>query len=129
MPTITSSVANADDGGRLLSSGYAIAASVVVITLGVIAVFIWAFSAQPISLDSERWAQFGDYLGGIINPVVGLATVILVLINIKIQRLELQASLAQLKISNAHTARQSFEQSLFAWLGVWAAEGEFQLNY
>lgn len=106
-----------DDGGRLLKVGYLVATFVMVSAFVVGVLYWWHFSTSKLSDSTEEWGQLGDYFGGLINPLVGLATVILVLINIRIQRLELKSSLIQLEISNAHTARQSFEQSLFAWLG------------
>ena len=105
------------DGTRLLKSGYMIALSVIIFSGAITGTFIWNFYGSILADDSAKWGQLGDYVGGTINPLIGLATVILILINIKIQRLELRASLAQLQLSNRHTARQSFEQSLFAWLG------------
>jgi cytochrome c biogenesis protein CcdA len=33
-----------------------------------IGVFMAKFAGQPISDQIESWAQFGDYIGGILNP-------------------------------------------------------------
>lgn len=75
-----------------------------------------SFRGQGVSGDPQHWGQLGDYVGGLVNPVVGLATVILVFLTLLLQRHELQASLAELKRSNESAAIQSFEQSLFSWL-------------
>ena len=78
--------------------------------------FYTRFGGQKLSTDPASWGQFGDYVGGLINPMVGLATVVLVFLTLLVQRHELQASLIELKRSNESAAIQSFEQSLFAWL-------------
>ena len=66
--------------------------------------------------DGGAWGEFGDYIGGLVNPAVGLATVYLVFITISLQRRELQASLRELKKSNESARLQNFEQSFFTWL-------------
>ena len=37
---------------------------------------------------SGEWGQFGDYIGGVINPIVGLITVVLVVRTLKVTRTE-----------------------------------------
>ncbi len=44
---------------------------------------------QPWSVDSAVWGQFGDYIGGVLNPVFGLLTLVAVLKTIRLQQLEL----------------------------------------
>ena len=90
---------------------------VIVAAFAAIAVFIWTFGKHPISDSSGDWGTFGDYFGGVMNPVVGMATVVLIVISIVIQRRELRASLKEMKSANQAAMRMSFEQSLFAWLG------------
>ena len=89
-----------------------------VFVIAIIIVFIFAlnFYKYPISDNIGDWGTFGDYIGGILNPIVGLATVLLVIISITTQQKELRASLQEMKSANEATARMSFEQSLFAWL-------------
>lgn len=78
--------------------------------------YIGKFASFGLSNRQEVWGQFGDFLGGVINPVVGLLTAFLVLMSVSIQRKELKASVQEMKAANASTAKMSFEQSLFAWL-------------
>lgn len=81
-----------------------------------VAIYMWNFRQGPIATDPASWGQLGDYLGGVINPAVGLATVFLIVISITIQRRELRSSLKEMKNANEAAARMSFEQSLFTWL-------------
>jgi len=76
-----------------------------------------------LSGNQEIWGQFGDFLGGIVNPAVGLATVLLLLITVILQRKELRNALEEMRnsnraliIQNEVIALQNFEQSFFTWL-------------
>lgn len=76
-----------------------------------------------LSKDPERWAQFGDYLAGTAGPIIGFASVMLLVATLYHQRLELKEQREQLKRSveevsqqNRILTLQSFEQSFFSWL-------------
>jgi len=78
---------------------------------------------SSLSSDRDDWGVFGDYLGGVLNPVIGLVTVFLVLINVRLQRQELKNSLAEmrnsndaLKEQNASIELQNFQNTFFNWL-------------
>lgn len=88
---------------------------------GVVGVYIWKFGIK-ISTEQEVWGQFGDYLGGVINPAVGFITIILLVITLNTQRQELALQREDLRRSaDALDAQykaiqiQSFEQTLFKW--------------
>jgi hypothetical protein len=98
-----------------LHAGYIVVIALVLALLILIA-YLWRFGGMPISDRTGTWGEFGDYFGGVMNPIIGLATVFLVFITFTLQRRELRASLAEMKRSNVSAATQSFEQSLFSWL-------------
>ncbi|MGJ7490223.1 putative phage abortive infection protein [Variovorax sp. ZT4R33] len=83
---------------------------------GAVLAYVARFAKLGWSDSQEVWGQFGDFVGGVINPIVGLVTAFLVLMSVSIQRKELKASVQEMKAANASTSRMSFEQSLFAWL-------------
>ncbi|GAB1827393.1 hypothetical protein MyNCGM70_02570 [Achromobacter xylosoxidans] len=85
---------------------------------------------------TDIWGQFGDFLGGLLNPIVGTITIILLvrtlmaqLNAVDMQREELTLQRDELKLQRAETAKstealaaqnnaikmQSFEQTFFAW--------------
>ncbi|WP_082889775.1 putative phage abortive infection protein [Achromobacter ruhlandii] len=85
----------------------------------------------------ESWGQFGDFLGGLLNPVVGTITIVLLVRTLLAQEqairlqttelalarrdfeLQLEETRASTRaLSDQHDAivRQSFEQTFFAWL-------------
>lgn len=92
-----------------------------VFAIVVVTVFAMNFSNAAVSKDPGSWGQFGDYVGGLINPFVGLITVYLIFTSITIQRKELKNSLKELKQANESSKLLSFEQTFFAWLGNYSA--------
>lgn len=104
-------------GDDLVSLAGAVTFGVFVTAMVVLLAYYLAFRDQPIAKSTDAWGAFGDYFGGVVNPIVGVATVLLVTISITMQRRELRASLAELRRSNEGAMLQSFEQSLFSWLG------------
>lgn len=90
----------------------------------------------------ERWGQFGDFLGGILNPVVGMVTLVLLVRTLhsqqaalEIQSEELRLQRRELALQRQETAKstqaladqhsamvqQNIEQSLFTWLNSYRA--------
>ncbi len=53
-----------------------------------VGIFIAKFSGQPISDKIESWAQFGDYFGGVLNPILALINIcVFVILTIIIQNI------------------------------------------
>ncbi|MFD1245868.1 hypothetical protein [Paralysiella testudinis] len=83
-----------------------------------------------ISNNPEHWSMFGDYMGGVINPIFGFASLIALLVTIRLQAQELAATREELKRSakaqeNSEKAlveqseifsQQQFETTFFALL-------------
>lgn len=51
--------------------------------------YVARFHGNPAG-DPDSWGQFGDFLGGLLNPLVGIITVLLVLETLRITRREAQ---------------------------------------
>jgi len=47
-----------------------------------IGVYIFQFSERPLSSNPADWAQFGDYVGGLLNPILSAAAFFLLLVTI-----------------------------------------------
>jgi hypothetical protein len=56
----------------------------------VILVFVLRFFTTSVSEDISHWGQFGDYIGGLMNPVIAILTLIGVWTGVSIQRKELK---------------------------------------
>ncbi len=76
--------------------------------VGVIAalllVFVLNFRKADISPNIAEWGQFGDYFGGLLNPIFGLISLVLVA--------------AALRSQTQAAARQAFENQFFTLLGL-----------
>lgn len=114
---------NDDPDKDLLHLGIQLAATAFLAAVVAAAAYIFKFGSHGFSSDQGVWGQFGDFIGGVVNPSVGLATVFLLLITVILQRKELRNSIAEMQSSNATLAAQnsaialqSFEQTFFSWL-------------
>jgi hypothetical protein len=73
--------------------------------------------------DHEKWGQFGDYLGGVLNPFFGFFGFICLLYTIKLQKQELKQTTKELaksakalELQNKSLAQQNFENTFFQLL-------------
>lgn len=57
--------------------------------VGVVGLFVWHFRAHPLAVsDAAAWGQFGDYIGGLLNPALALLNVAVVIyLAVAVQRL------------------------------------------
>lgn len=104
--------------GRLTILAYAgvVAASIVV------GVFVFKFSG-PLSDDPSKWGQFGDYVGGVLNPTFSFLALLALLATLGLQIRELRISTRELKNSavalikqNDTLRQQAFEATFFQLL-------------
>lgn len=70
------------------------------------------------------WGQFGDFLGGTLNPILGFVTVIILVSTLKIQREELKEARKAIKDNNfliksqlEVVSKQALENTFFRLLG------------
>jgi hypothetical protein len=115
-----------DPDGQQLKIIYVAAIIVVGISIFLLFLYFKQFGSLGLSSDNGHWGTFGDYFGGVVNPIVGMLTVFLVLHSIRIQRRELRASLEELAKSNdalisqnSTLSLQNFEQTFFSWLKMY----------
>lgn len=86
--------------------------------------FIAMFGVDP-SESQESWGQFGDFVGGILNPLFSIIGLLALLHTIVLQSKELSRSTKELKASakalkrqNKHNARQQFDNNFFQLLSM-----------
>lgn len=120
----------AGNAERILLGVLAIAVFAVLVVAGTYVVHFWG---MPLADKGDVWGQFGDYLGGVLNPVFGFLSVFALLVALVLQTRELKLSRDALEVSQREQAksaealalqnkaiqRQSFEQTFFAWLGTY----------
>lgn len=75
---------------------------------------------------TDKWGQLGDFFGGVLNPVIGLATIYLLVQSVTLQRRELAATRIameetkdEMKDQSTQMKLQSFESTFFTWLGTY----------
>lgn len=90
----------------------------------VIGFYIWNFRGGLTS-SQDIWGQFGDYTGGILNPIIAFLALVALLQSIRIQGRELQFSTRELRNSAEALkgqvealAQQNYESTLFQLLGL-----------
>lgn len=88
----------------------AIASTIAVAAGGV---YVYYFSWMP-SESHERWAQFGDFMGGTLNPVFGFISLLAILITLFVQARELSHSTEALKDQGDSLRIQAFENTFFS---------------
>lgn len=74
------------------------------VAIGLFVLYAMAFFTLkdfPKSLDAEKWGQFGDFIGGLMNPLVAFAAFYWLTRSVKLQKQELAATRAELSAANA----------------------------
>lgn len=72
---------------------------VAVMAISVAGLYYAKFSANGASGNPTSWAEFGDYFGGVLNPIIGLFTIIILAITLRINSDQLEQSRAEVKLS------------------------------
>jgi len=72
--------------------------------------YISVFSASVL-VDQEKWGQFGDYFGGVLNPILSFFALLGLLFTLRAQH-------AESKISSDRHLEQQFESRLFQMLAL-----------
>lgn len=70
--------------------GLVLVCSVVVVIL---TLYFYRFHAE-LSLDNATWGQFGDYVGGLINPILGFFSFITLLLALQVQASQSETAVA-----------------------------------
>lgn len=64
--------------------------------LFVLIFYFWRFGSSGIG-DQEAFALFGDFMGGVLNPILGFATILILLRSLWLQNEEMQATRKELE--------------------------------
>lgn len=89
-----------------------IALVVFILALGIYAIqFIWGL--PHLSPNPEAWGQLGDFLGGMVNPIIGLITIWLLATSLKQNQIALKQSKQALERAEEEVrlTREALEQS------------------
>lgn len=90
-----------DDGKSLL-----VILVVAVIAIGLVCFSYVANFSGGISPKHSVWGEFGDFIGGTLNPIFGFLTIVALLLTIKLQISEMKQARAAAECSASALARQ-----------------------
>lgn len=76
-----------------------IVAFAVGILTSVFGIYFLHFAKNGVSTDPEQWGQFGDFVGGTANPILGFLTLIALVFTITLQSRQLSVTTQELKLS------------------------------
>jgi hypothetical protein len=82
------------------------------VLVGLVGAYVVAFYANGWSKSPDAWGQFGDYIGGLLNPLVALCALVALVVSIQLQKVELAATRSEL----ASAKEAAEEQALTARL-------------
>jgi hypothetical protein len=108
-------LAEAADHVRRLSRLAYVAIGVAVV---VIAAYIWNFAGLPASDEQDKWGQFGDYVGGLLNPTFSFLALLALLSTLGLQVRELKLSVRELANSADALSKQNETLKLQAFEGT-----------
>lgn len=80
--------------------------------VSLVSIYAWTFYALPWTSDPSAWGSFGDYMGGLLNPVVSTMTLIIAIKVWVQQRQELEETKQALK-DQAETAQANRREQRF----------------
>ena len=88
--------------------------SILTITLLIVSIpfgfYIYQFNDRPLSYDPGHWAQFGDYIGGLLNPILSAAAFILLLKTIAQNDEALKLNAEELALTRAELQKSAQAQ-------------------
>lgn len=76
-----------------------------IIAFIVIGAYTLNFQGNSVSDNPEQWGQLGDYVGGILNPVLSFTTVIILITTVRIQNKQLSATREELALTREELQR------------------------
>jgi hypothetical protein len=83
--------------------------------IAALSVYFWKFHSG-LSIDPAHWGQFGDFVGGTVNPIMGFLTIIALALTLILQSRQLSISSRELALSREELqlTRQELSRSAHA---------------
>lgn len=90
----------------------------------VAAYFIWfgLLLEEPLSEDAGTWGEFGDYVGGLMNPLVAACALYWLTMSVRLQKAELSATRIELGLTRDELAGSRSMQAEQARIALIAAQ-------
>jgi fumarate reductase subunit C len=84
------------------------------------------YLCEALKSKPEVWGQFGDFVGGLLNPIVGICTIILLIATLNLSRVELKE--ARVAATKAANAQVKMEESMRTQLDIAQSQNNL-VNY
>ena len=78
----------------------------------VIAIYFIRFSGNSLSENSNDWADFGAYVGGILGPLIAMAALYYLYIGVQFQKEEMNNAIREFTELNTYNKEKSMDDSL-----------------
>lgn len=116
MTALTTSLSPRAPDGRLLRKLPWVAGA---LALSLILGYAVIFHAMPITERPDAWGQFGDFMGGLLNPLISLFTLIVAVSVWDLQKTELLETRKALEDQGKTAEQQRREQRFFDFLKIY----------
>lgn len=80
---------------------------IIVVAILALGAYILRFWRHPFSTDPAEWGQLGDYLGGILNPIVAFGAFLWLVASVRVQEREMSATKNALTETLAEQKKQA----------------------
>lgn len=81
--------------------------------------YVFAFKSLPLNERPDAWGQFGDYIGGLLNPLISLFTLVVALSVWRLQKTELLETRKAIEEQGKTAEQQRREQRFFDFLTIY----------
>lgn len=99
------------------------ASGVLFVVLGIAGVYIVWFiiiQGRPLSADPANWGQFGDYIGGLANPLIALFALLFLARGVQLQNRTLEVTRQELQDTRELLKQQQFDSRFFSAIDLLA---------
>lgn len=114
-----------------LRASLLITATIAVIAVGSYIVWFGFLIDLPASHTASTWGEFGDFVGGLMNPIVAACALYWLTMSVRLQKLDLKAARDELALTRNELATSSVaqqEQARLALLGTQINSLTIQIN-
>jgi hypothetical protein len=108
------------DDELIRAKNYVTAIGVIVLLLAFFVVTAFVIRIKlGLTIETDKWGQFGDYIGGLLNPIVGIATIVILSNTLSFQTKQIQISTASLRFQLVEQEKSQKEKQYIDLIKVW----------
>lgn len=89
-----------------ITRAHRLVSGAMVASLSLYLVWFWVIGSAPLSQRGDDWGQFGDFVGGVLNPLVAYSAFYWLMRSVRLQKEELHETRQALEDSSRSQAKQ-----------------------